>query len=105
MARLLSIFRFSWPYIRAYRGRLYGAVLAGIVFGVSNAGVLMLTETILERLEPVETEIAQSVDLTTEDESLRSEENGESLVEATEPRDKRSALYLIERVSPAAGGA
>ena len=52
MARLLSIFRFSWPYIQAYRWRLYGAILAGIVFGLSNAGVLGLTRTLLNRLDP-----------------------------------------------------
>lgn len=56
MARVLSIFRFSWLYIRDYKWRLYGAILAGIVFGISNAGVLGLTRIILQRLAP-ETQI------------------------------------------------
>jgi ATP-binding cassette, subfamily B, bacterial MsbA len=103
VARLLSIFRFSWPYIRAYRGRLYGAVLAGIVFGVSNAGILMLTETILERLEPVDTETVLSDEGTVLDESPTGEDSEKSLVEVPKAEDKRSALYLIERVSPATG--
>lgn len=54
MARVLLIFRFSWPYVRKYRWRLYGALLAGAIFGLSNAGVLWLTRTVLERLNPEE---------------------------------------------------
>ncbi len=50
MARVFLIFRFSWPYVRGYRWRLYGAILAGVMFGVSNAGVLWLTRTVIERL-------------------------------------------------------
>ena len=52
MARVLLIFRFSWPYVRKHRWRLYGALLAGAIFGLSNAGVLWLTRTVLERLNP-----------------------------------------------------
>ncbi len=52
VANLISIFRFSWPYIRQNRGRFFGAILAGVVFGVSNAGVLWLTKTVLNRLDP-----------------------------------------------------
>ncbi len=51
MDSLISIFRFSWPYIQGYRWRFYGAILAGVIFGVSNAGVLWLTKTVLSRLE------------------------------------------------------
>ncbi len=54
MARALLIFRFSWPYVRKYRWRLYGALLAGAIFGLSNAGVLWLTRTVLDRLNPEE---------------------------------------------------
>ena len=54
MSRALLIFRFSWPYVRKYRWRLYGALLAGAIFGLSNAGVLWLTRTVLERLNPEE---------------------------------------------------
>ena len=52
MARALLIFRFSWPYVQKHRGRLYGALLAGAIFGLSNAGILWITRTVLERLNP-----------------------------------------------------
>ncbi len=55
MAQIFSIFRFVWPFLRNYQGRLFGAILAGIVFGISNAGVLWLTKTVLSRLDEDQT--------------------------------------------------
>ena len=54
VARILKIFQFSWPYIQAYRWRFYAAIFAGVMFGVSNAGVLWLTQTAIYRLEPLD---------------------------------------------------
>ena len=52
MKYLLTILRFGWPYLRRYRERLVLGVLLGILFGMSNAGILGASKTILERLDP-----------------------------------------------------
>ena len=62
MESVLAIFRFCWPYVRAYQWRLHGAILAGIVFGISNAGVLGLTKTVIERLDPEDSQVSELVE-------------------------------------------
>ncbi len=62
MEQLRLIARFLWPWVRRYRLRLAGAVLAGALFGASNAGVLWLTRTVLERLEDDPAPAAESVE-------------------------------------------
>ncbi len=62
VSRILSIFSFSWPYLRPYQMRLYGAILAGVVFGMSNAGILWLTKAVVTQLTPpVPVEVVQPV--------------------------------------------
>jgi ABC-type multidrug transport system fused ATPase/permease subunit len=50
MRDLVEIFRFGWPYLKKYRGRLIAGVLLGILFGVSNASFLWATKTLFERI-------------------------------------------------------
>lgn len=51
MGKLGSIIRFSLPFIRPYKWALMVGILMGILFGMSNAGVLWTMETILTRLD------------------------------------------------------
>jgi subfamily B ATP-binding cassette protein MsbA len=51
MHRINIIFKFSWPFLRPYRVWLAMGLLFGILFGLSNGGVLWLTQTLIERLE------------------------------------------------------
>jgi subfamily B ATP-binding cassette protein MsbA len=52
MSKILTIARFSWPYLKPYWGRATLGLTLGVLFGMSNAGVLWLTKTMLTRLEP-----------------------------------------------------
>ncbi|MDB6111163.1 MAG: ABC-type multidrug transport system fused ATPase/permease subunit [Pedosphaera sp.] len=54
MSALKSIFRFGWPYLKRYRGRLFAGILLGFLFGVSNASFVWATRTLFDRLTPPE---------------------------------------------------
>ena len=56
MNRILSVLRFGSPYLRRYQARLAAGVLLGILFGLSNAGFVWGTKTLIGRLAP-ETEV------------------------------------------------
>src|SRR2546427_635003 len=56
MNRILAVLRFGLPYLRRYQARLAAGVLLGILFGLSNAGFVWGTKTIIGRLAP-ETEL------------------------------------------------
>jgi subfamily B ATP-binding cassette protein MsbA len=46
------VFRFGWPYLRRYWQRLVLGILLGVVFAVSNASFVGLTNTVAGRLDP-----------------------------------------------------
>jgi ABC-type multidrug transport system fused ATPase/permease subunit len=50
--KALAILRFSWPFIRPYKTRLWISIFAAVCFGVSNALVLWTIKAVLHRLEP-----------------------------------------------------
>ncbi|MDB6019048.1 MAG: ABC-type multidrug transport system fused ATPase/permease subunit [Pedosphaera sp.] len=52
MANLRSIFKFGWPYLKRYQGRLMAGILLGMLFGVSNASFVWATKTLFERMAP-----------------------------------------------------
>jgi ATP-binding cassette, subfamily B, bacterial MsbA len=52
MNKLGNVLRFGWPYLRRYWGRLVLGVLLGILFGVSNAGFVWATRTLIGRMNP-----------------------------------------------------
>jgi hypothetical protein len=45
---LRMILQFGWPYVRRYSGRF----LVGILFGLSNAGFVWATKTLIGRMAP-----------------------------------------------------
>ncbi len=53
-----GIFRFGWPYLKRYRGRLITGILLGFLFGVSNATFVWATRTLFDRLTPAEQRVA-----------------------------------------------
>ena len=57
MDKALAILRFSWPFVRPYKMRLWISVFAAVCFGVSNAFVLWTIKAVLHRLEPPKTQI------------------------------------------------
>ena len=57
MEKALAILRFSWPFIRPYKTRLWISIFAAVCFGVSNALVLWTIKAVLHRLEPPPTTI------------------------------------------------
>ena len=52
MKYLATILRFGWPYLRRYRERLFLGVMLGLIFGLSNVGILGASKMVLVRLEP-----------------------------------------------------
>jgi ATP-binding cassette, subfamily B, bacterial MsbA len=50
--KALAILRFSWPFLRPYKTRLWLSIAAALSFGVSNAFVLWTIKAVLHRLEP-----------------------------------------------------
>lgn len=52
MNNLKSIFKFGWPYLRRYKGRLMAGILLGFLFGASNASFIWATKTLFTRLTP-----------------------------------------------------
>ncbi|HVR36509.1 MAG TPA: ABC transporter ATP-binding protein [Methylomirabilota bacterium] len=52
MRHLKQILLFGWPYLRRYWGRLVAGVLLGILFGMSNAGLVWSTKTLIGRMAP-----------------------------------------------------
>ena len=52
MNKLGNVLRFGWPYLRRYWGRVAVGVLLGILFGVSNAGFVWATRTLIGRMNP-----------------------------------------------------
>jgi ATP-binding cassette, subfamily B, bacterial MsbA len=50
--KLQRIFKFSLPFLRPYWTRLAAGILGGVLFGLSNGGVVWLTQTLLNRLSP-----------------------------------------------------
>lgn len=57
MEKALAILRFSWPFLRPYKTRLWISIFAAVCFGVSNALVLWTIKAVLHRLEPPPTQI------------------------------------------------
>ena len=54
MRYLAHVIRFGWPYLRRYRVRLMLGILLGLIFGISNAGILGVTKMLLNRIFPEE---------------------------------------------------
>jgi ABC-type multidrug transport system fused ATPase/permease subunit len=52
MNNILKVLRFGLPYLRRYWVRLAAGVLAGMLFGVSNAGFVWGTKTLIGRMAP-----------------------------------------------------
>ena len=52
MNNLRTIFQFGWPYLRRYSGRFIIGILLGILFGLSNAGFVWATKTLIGRMAP-----------------------------------------------------
>src|SRR3954466_2403506 len=52
MNNLKNIFRFGWPYLKRYKGRLITGILLGFLFGASNASFFWATKTLFTRLSP-----------------------------------------------------
>ncbi|MDB6124794.1 MAG: msbA [Pedosphaera sp.] len=52
MNNLKNIFRFGWPYLKRYKGRLITGILLGFLFGASNASFVWATKTLFTRLSP-----------------------------------------------------
>lgn len=52
MSYITTIFRFGWPYLRRYWFRLFLGILLGVVFGLSNAAILGVSRSVLDRLNP-----------------------------------------------------
>jgi hypothetical protein len=50
--RFTNVFRFGAPYLRRYWTRLLMGVLLGILFGISNAGILAFSKALLNRVFP-----------------------------------------------------
>ncbi len=79
MKYLATILRFGWPYLRRYRERLFLGVVLGLIFGLSNVGILGASKMVLVRLEPpavqppgsIQTTIANKVPLPPALESLK----------------------------------
>jgi ABC-type multidrug transport system fused ATPase/permease subunit len=55
LKNLLTVFRFGRPYLARYWKRLVLGVLFGILFGISNAAILGVSKTLLERVFPAKT--------------------------------------------------
>lgn len=51
MQNLKIIFKFAWQFVAPYRSRLVMAILFGLLFGLSNAGALWATKTLLYRMK------------------------------------------------------
>src|SRR5262245_53311334 len=52
MNRILTVLRFGAPYLRRYQARLAAGILLGMLFGLSNAGFVWATKTLISRLAP-----------------------------------------------------
>ena len=52
MNRIFTVLRFGAPYLRRYQARLAAGILMGILFGLSNAGFVWATKTLIGRLAP-----------------------------------------------------
>jgi ATP-binding cassette, subfamily B, bacterial MsbA len=57
MNYLAEILRFVWPYFRRYRTRLAAGILCGILFGLSNAGLVWATKILISRMVPPKPEV------------------------------------------------
>ncbi len=51
MKNIKIILKFSWQYVYPYRSRLAAAIIFGLLFGLSNAGALWATKTLLSRMQ------------------------------------------------------
>ena len=60
MQYLIHTFKFGWPYLRRYWKRAAMGVLLGFVFGLTNASFIWASRTVVERMEPEETELVAS---------------------------------------------
>ena len=52
MKHILKVLRFGLPYLRRYWVRLAVGILAGILFGLSNASFVFATKTLIGRMAP-----------------------------------------------------
>jgi len=57
---LATVFRFGAPYLRRYWTRLACGVALGIIFGISNAGILAATKGLLGRVFPEQSALASA---------------------------------------------
>lgn len=51
MQHVLKIYRFGWPYLRKYRGRLFIGIILGLIFGATNVGFVWLSTVLTRRLD------------------------------------------------------
>lgn len=51
MRHLGNIFRFGWPYLRKYKGRLACGIVLGVIFGLSSTLILGAANTLFQRLD------------------------------------------------------
>ena len=49
MSSIVTVFGFSWPYIRRYWGRLVVSLLFGLIFALSNASFIWASRTLTAR--------------------------------------------------------
>ena len=87
MNKLGNVLRFGWPYLRRYWGRLVVGVLLGILFGVSNAGFVWATRTLIGRMNPTPTRVDPAA------------ENGAHLTPAAEGSRARAVIAHWDQVT------
>ena len=89
MRYLAHVIRFGWPYLRRYRVRLMLGILLGLIFGISNAGILGVTKMLLNRIFPEEPALQAGVTVDAPPgEGIRgwAYEQGQALKETVLPR-------------------
>ncbi|MEO6183805.1 MAG: ABC transporter ATP-binding protein [Verrucomicrobiota bacterium] len=50
MNNLKAVFKFGWPYLRRYKGRLLVGLVFGMIYGLSSGSFIWATRTLTERL-------------------------------------------------------
>lgn len=59
MSNIFKVFRFGWPYLQKYWGRLLAGFLLGILFALTNAACIWATKTLIDRIEPPKSAVEQ----------------------------------------------
>ncbi len=51
MSKFISLYRFCWPYLKEYRGRLALGILFSLLFGIFNASFVWGSKALFARME------------------------------------------------------